>query len=133
MLRIALGQFNVVVGDLASNAERMREIYARAVRSDVDLLVFPELAVCGYPPEDLVYKKAFLEDNRKTVDKLAGFAFHTAETGSPLLDDCASAFDCKVIAVYDLDREKLLVGQIVHAERIRDEYEPLVYFTISIT
>jgi NAD+ synthase (glutamine-hydrolysing) len=71
MLRIALGQFNAIVGDLTGNAEKMREIHAGAVRSDVDLLVFPELAVCGYPPEDLVYKKGFLEDNRRTVDKLA--------------------------------------------------------------
>jgi len=71
MVRVALGQFNAVVGDLAGNAERMREIYARAVRFDVDLLAFPELAVCGYAPEDLVHKKHFLEDNARTLDKLA--------------------------------------------------------------
>jgi len=70
-LRVALGQFNAVVGDLAGNAEKMREMYAQAVRSDVDLLVFPELAVCSYPPEDLLLKKHFLDDNRLTVEKLA--------------------------------------------------------------
>ncbi len=70
-VRVALGQFNAVVGDLAGNAEKMRNIYAQALRSDVDLLVFPELAVCGYPPEDLLHKKHFLEDSRLILDKLA--------------------------------------------------------------
>jgi NAD+ synthase (glutamine-hydrolysing) len=70
-MRIALGQFNAVVGDLAGNAEKMRSIYADALRSKVDLLVFPELAVCGYPPEDLLLKKHFLEDCRVTIEKLA--------------------------------------------------------------
>ena len=58
-MRVALGQFNAVVGDLAGNAEKMRQIYTRAVQSEVDLLVFPELAICGYPPEDLLYKRHF--------------------------------------------------------------------------
>jgi NAD+ synthase (glutamine-hydrolysing) len=70
-VRVALGQFNAVVGDLPGNVERMRSIYTEAIRSDVDLLVFPELAVCGYPPEDLLLKKHFLKDNRLTVEKLA--------------------------------------------------------------
>ena len=70
-MRVALGQFNALVGDLAGNAEKMRNIYTQALASDVDLLVFPELAVCGYPPEDLLHKKHFLEDNRRTLDNLA--------------------------------------------------------------
>ena len=71
IMRVALGQFNAVVGDLAGNAEKMREIYTRAVQSDVDLLVFPELAVCGYPPEDLLHKKHFLKDCSSVLEKLA--------------------------------------------------------------
>ncbi len=70
-MRVALGQFNAVVGDLSGNAEKMVEIYAEAVRSDVDLLVFPELAICGYPPEDLLHKKHFLTDCSLALDKLA--------------------------------------------------------------
>ncbi|MFA5250993.1 MAG: NAD+ synthase [Phycisphaerae bacterium] len=70
-MRIALGQFNAVVGDLTGNADKMRSIYAEAISSKVDLLVFPELAVCGYPPEDLLHKKHFLEDCRAAVEKLA--------------------------------------------------------------
>ena len=70
-MRVALGQFNAIVGDLAGNAEKMRKIWADAMESNVDLLAFPELAVCGYPPEDLLLKKHFLQDNRLIVEKLA--------------------------------------------------------------
>jgi NAD+ synthase (glutamine-hydrolysing) len=70
-MRVALGQFDAVVGDLAGNAEKMCDIYRRALAANVDLLVFPELAVCGYPPEDLLLKRHFLEDNRSVVEKLA--------------------------------------------------------------
>ena len=70
-MRVALGQFNAIVGDLAGNAEKMRQIYARAVKADVDLLAFPELAICGYPPEDLLYKQHFLRDCSLTLERLA--------------------------------------------------------------
>ncbi len=70
-MRVALGQFNAIVGDLAGNAEKMRQIYARAVKADVDLLAFPELAICGYPPEDLLYKQHFLRDCSTTLERLA--------------------------------------------------------------
>jgi len=70
-MRIGLGQFDAVVGDLAGNAERMRAIYKRARGQQVDLLIFPELAICGYPPEDLLLKRHFLDDNHQVVEKLA--------------------------------------------------------------
>ncbi len=70
-MKIGLGQINAVVGDLAGNVSRMVDCYNRAVEADVDLLIFPELATCGYPPEDLLSKKEFVEDNRASVEKLA--------------------------------------------------------------
>jgi NAD+ synthase (glutamine-hydrolysing) len=70
-MRIALGQFNAVVGDLNGNAGKIRKIYDRAIREEVDLLVFPELAVCGYPPEDLVLKKHFLNECMASIKKIA--------------------------------------------------------------
>ena len=70
-MRVALGQFNATVGDLAGNAQKMRSVYAEAITGDVDLLVFPELALCGYPPEDLLHKKHFLKDCWLTLEKLA--------------------------------------------------------------
>ena len=70
-MRVGLGQFNAIVGDLTGNAEKMRQFYARAVEAGVDLLVFPELAVCGYPPEDLLYKQHFIKDCSLVLEKLA--------------------------------------------------------------
>jgi NAD+ synthase (glutamine-hydrolysing) len=70
-VRIGLGQFDAVVGDLEGNAGRMREIYRQARQKEVELLVFPELAVCGYPPEDLLLKRHFLDENRQIIEKLA--------------------------------------------------------------
>ena len=70
-MRIALGQFNAVVGDLTGNADRMRDMCARAGKQDADLVVFGELAVCGYPPEDLLLKGHFLTDVSMVLEKLA--------------------------------------------------------------
>lgn len=70
-MRIALGQFNATVGDLAGNAVKIREIYGKAVKSGAELIVFPELALCGYPPEDLLLKKHFLDANALAIADLA--------------------------------------------------------------
>lgn len=70
-MRLALGQFNATVGDLAGNVNRMRQMYSEAMRQGADLIVFPELAICGYPPEDLLHKDHFLNDNRICLEKLA--------------------------------------------------------------
>jgi NAD+ synthase (glutamine-hydrolysing) len=70
-MRVALGQFNAVVGDLAGNIGKMRRIYELAVAAGTDLLLFPELAVSGYPPEDLLHKKHFSADCRAALEQLA--------------------------------------------------------------
>ncbi len=66
-----MGQLNATVGDIAGNVNAMRDFIDRARQYDCDVLVFPEMAVCGYPPEDLLQKKHFLEDNRQAIDQLA--------------------------------------------------------------
>jgi flavin reductase (DIM6/NTAB) family NADH-FMN oxidoreductase RutF len=66
-----------------------------------------------------------LEDEPRP--QFEGLGYHTAETGSPLLDDCAATFDCRVEAVHDQGDEKLIVGHIVAAERLKETYEPLIY------
>jgi NAD+ synthase (glutamine-hydrolysing) len=70
-LRLGLGQVNSTVGDLAGNVERMIHAVEQARRSSVDLLAFPELAVTGYPPEDLLLKPGFLRDAQRALDELA--------------------------------------------------------------
>ena len=51
-VRLALGQFNATVGDLSGNVETMKALWAEAVAAGADLIAFPEMAICGYPPED---------------------------------------------------------------------------------
>jgi NAD+ synthase (glutamine-hydrolysing) len=71
MVRIALGQIDTTVGDLEGNVERMTAWAARATEAAADIVVFPELAVPGYPPEDLVLRPAFVEDNLEALGLLA--------------------------------------------------------------
>ena len=68
-LKIAMAQLNPVVGDIDGNVERIRE--ARAVAEDCDLMVCGELALAGYPPEDLVLKRAFQDRIEAAMDRLA--------------------------------------------------------------
>jgi NAD+ synthase len=80
-LRIACAQLNPVVGDLTGNAAMVRAAYSEAQRQKADLAVFPELFVCGYPPEDLVLKPAFVQACMETVRGLAKIT----EGGGPAL------------------------------------------------
>ena len=68
--RIALAQINSTVGDLKGNAQRIRTYLRRSKKEGADLVVFPELALTGYPPEDLLLKPFFIDDNVKTVESL---------------------------------------------------------------
>jgi NAD+ synthase (glutamine-hydrolysing) len=70
-LRLALAQFDSCVGDFESNIRGMSDLCRRATTEAVELLVFPELAVCGYPPEDLLLKQDFLQRNHLAVRELA--------------------------------------------------------------
>jgi len=70
-MRIALAQLNATVGDLEGNFNKMAEAYRRALDAGVDLLVFPEQFLCGYPTEDLLLKQHFLDHNLELVEKLA--------------------------------------------------------------
>jgi NAD+ synthase (glutamine-hydrolysing) len=70
-VQIALGQFNPVIGDLEGNVARMRGLIAEARSGGAQLVLFPELAVSGYPPEDLLLRADFLEACRAAVDALA--------------------------------------------------------------
>jgi flavin reductase (DIM6/NTAB) family NADH-FMN oxidoreductase RutF len=78
--------------------------------------------------EQLQIARTFGRKSSRDVDKFAGLGHHAAETGSPLLDDCIAAFDCRVESVHDQDGgSKLIVGRIVHAELNQKEAEPLLY------
>ena len=70
-MKIALAQINPVVGDFEYNFSKMRRIIRESLQKEMDLLIFPELSLCGYPPEDLLFKPSFIKANRKYINKLS--------------------------------------------------------------
>jgi len=70
-MRLGLAQLNPTVGDLAGNRRKILESYATLVANGAELVIFPELAVCGYPPRDLLFKRRFVPD---VVESLAEIA-----------------------------------------------------------
>jgi NAD+ synthase (glutamine-hydrolysing) len=86
-MRLALAQMNSVVGDLDGNRDRILELLAQARAQEADLVLFPELAVTGYPPEDLLLRPSFVRAARRTVEGIAAeVEGTTALVGSPHLD-----------------------------------------------
>src|SRR5438045_1414102 len=70
-MRLALAQINTVVGDLDGNADKIRRRLAEAKDRKADLVVFPELAVTGYPPEDLLLRPSFVQAAQAKAEALA--------------------------------------------------------------
>ena len=66
-LRVALAQINVVVGDLDGNAAKITDYLDRCRELAVDLVLFPELTLTGYPPEDLLLKPQFVDDSQTAL------------------------------------------------------------------
>jgi NAD+ synthase/NAD+ synthase (glutamine-hydrolysing) len=106
-VKIALGQINPTVGDFSGNAAKIIEFAQRAQRAGAGLILFPELAVCGYPPRDLVERASFVARNRETVEKIAAatqdIAVITgvvtpaqADTGKSVMNSAALLRDGKV-------------------------------------
>ena len=70
-MKIAIAQINPIVGDLSGNQQKILQFIESAKTKEADLVIFPELAITGYPPEDLVYKQHFIDDNKKALSAVA--------------------------------------------------------------
>ena len=99
-MRIGFAQINTTVGDIRANQERILSAYQKAVSLGADLVLTPELALTGYPPQDLVFRSGFVPDTlaslgqlRKAVDAvplLVGYVdFNPGKTGNPFVNACA--------------------------------------------
>ena len=105
-MRLALAQLDVVVGDLDRNVERIVGAIEEAAGAGADLVVLPELAVTGYPPEDLLLRPGFVRAARRAVDEIARTCRDTvALVGAPALerDVANAAFVCaggRVAGIY---------------------------------
>ncbi len=109
-VRIALGQINTVVGDFSGNSVKIIQYAQRARSAGVELILFPELSVCGYPPRDLVERPWFVERNRETAETIAretqGIAVicglvtpANSSTGKSVLNSAALLRDGKIAFV----------------------------------
>jgi NAD+ synthase (glutamine-hydrolysing) len=106
-LRLALAQLNTVVGDLDGNRERILAGLADATAAGADLVVFPELATTGYPPEDLLLRPGFVRAARRSLEEIAAATAGgpVALVGTPWFDRdlanaCAVCANGSVRAVY---------------------------------
>jgi NAD+ synthase (glutamine-hydrolysing) len=69
-LRIGMAQINTTVGDFTGNRRKILKAIKEARSSGIDLITFPELAICGYPPEDLLFKPKFIAENLRSLEKV---------------------------------------------------------------
>ena len=70
-MKIALGQINPTVGDFSGNSKKIIEFSAQAHSAGADLIIFPEMSVCGYPARDVVERSSFLQQSQEYVQKIA--------------------------------------------------------------
>ena len=107
-MKFGLAQINPIVGDFEYNLNKILENIDLANKENADLIIFSELALCGYPPKDLLLKKQFIEDNKKYLnilkDKInskiaviVGFAEENTGEGKPLFDSVAFIHNKKII------------------------------------
>jgi len=106
VVRLALAQVNPVVGDLPGNAKKVIDFLERARAQGADLVAFPELVLTGYPPEDLLLRPEFIEQNQAALDEvvratrgitaIVGFA----QRAGDVYNAAAIAHDGQLVAVY---------------------------------
>jgi NAD+ synthase (glutamine-hydrolysing) len=105
-VRVALAQINSIVGDLDGNAERILAMVERARTAGAEIVVFPELALTGYPPEDLLLKPRFIADN---VDRLQRLA--------PLCDGITA-----IVGFVDAQGDIYNAAAVIHGGKIAGTY-----------
>ena len=106
-MKVALAQINTTVGDVWGNVEKAAEALERAVEGGAGLVVFPELTVTGYPPEDLLLRPSFIEDNLNALHEFAGrvpegvvCAIGFVDLNGDLFNACAVVSDGEILHRY---------------------------------
>jgi len=107
-VRLALAQLNPVVGEVFKNAEKTFEYIEKAEKNKADLILFPELFVTGYPPEDLILKPSFLKATNEALEKIVNFTRNKkvvvvigfAELKDDIYNSAAIIQDGKLLGTY---------------------------------
>ncbi len=138
VVRVALAQLNPTVGDLDGNLAKLLAAYEQAEAAGCDLIAFPELAITGYPPEDLVLKPGFVADNEAALGKLAARTRDCAaivgfvDEDRDLFNAAAVCANGEVVGTY---RKRLLPNYAVFDEKryftAGDETDPLELYVIG--
>lgn len=107
-MKIALAQINPKVGDITGNLKKIKAFALKAKEGGAQLVIFPEMAICGYPPKDLLLKESFVKANLKALEQLAreplgiallvGFVDINEGKGRPLFNACAFIADGRIKA-----------------------------------
>ena len=106
MLRVGIAQINSTVGDLNGNTKKIMESIDQAKSLGVDLLTLPELAITGYPPEDLLFKPQFIKQNRENLNKIIEHSSDIAvvvgfvDSDGDIYNAAAVLYNQKLVGVY---------------------------------
>ena len=107
MSKIAIAQLNATVGDIKSNADKIIALATQAKQHGACLLITPELGLCGYPPEDLLFRQDFIQANEKALHNIAQSTLgitiivgHPHQKNGMLFNAASVLQDGKVIATY---------------------------------
>src|SRR5919112_1714232 len=106
-MRVALAQINTTVGDIWGNVEKMADTLERATDSGAELVAYPELTIPGYPPEDLLMRQSFIEENTRALHEFAALvpenlvaAAGFVDLGADLYNACALVSGGEVLHRY---------------------------------
>jgi len=106
LLRVGIAQINSTVGDLSENTRKILESIDQAKSLGVDLLTFPELAITGYPPEDLLFKPQFIKQNKEKLNKIIEHSSDIAvvvgfvDSDGDIYNAAAVLYNKKLVGVY---------------------------------
>jgi NAD+ synthase (glutamine-hydrolysing) len=105
-IRVGIAQINSTVGDLSGNTQKIVQLIDQAKLLGVDLLTFPELAITGYPPEDLLLKPQFIEQNKESLSKIIEHCSDIAvvvgfvDSDGDIYNAAAVLYSKKLVGVY---------------------------------
>ena len=111
IVRTALAQINTTVGDINGNKNKIIEAIDKATASDSEILLFPELTITGYPPEDLLLNTGFLRENLAALKEIANYT-----EGSKTMI---------VLGFVDFSNEIYNAAAVIHSGEIRAVYRKM--------